>query len=101
MVRKLCQLDYRALESTWQKATASLSSAPTMTDKDSQAELQWDPAATQVPGRRVCPALTPVWDGSSEPCERCAQAEKLLHLVMELWEEVSRLRSTRECKQER
>lgn len=49
------------------------------------------------PGCRVCSALVPVPDGNSEhPCGRCAQAEELLRLVMELWEEVSRLWSIRE-----
>ena len=95
---KLCQLDQGATVSIWQKAMASLSSAPTMTDTAAQTELRWEHAATQVSGRGVCPALMPVPDGSSG---RCAQVEELLRLVTELWEEMSRLRSIRECERER
>ncbi|GAB0179306.1 hypothetical protein GRJ2_000395900 [Grus japonensis] len=87
--------------STWQKAMSTLTSAPTTTDAASQTELRWEHAATQVPGCRLCPALTPAQDGSSEhTCGRCAQVEELLHLVTELWEEVSGLRSIRECERE-
>ena len=44
----------------------------------------------------------PVSDGSSEhTCGRYAQVEELLRLVTELWEEVRRLRSIRECERER
>ncbi|GAB0206059.1 mitochondrial enolase superfamily member 1 [Grus japonensis] len=60
-----------------------------MTDAASQTELWWEPAATRVPGCRLCPALTPVPDGSSEhTCERCAQVEELLCSVTELQEEL-------------
>ena len=83
--------------STWQKAMASLNSAPTTTDAASQTELQWEHAATQVSSCTVCPALLPASDGSSEhTCGRCAQLEEILRLVTELWEEVSRLWSIRE-----
>lgn len=47
---KLCQLHQGAMISTWQKAMASLSPAPTTTDAASQTELRWENAATQVPG---------------------------------------------------
>ena len=87
--------------STWQKAVAFLSSAPAVTDAAAQAELRWEHAAAQVPGCRVCPALTPVPGGSSEhTCERCAEVEELLRVVTELQEEASRLRSIRECETE-
>ena len=76
---------------------ASLNSAPTTTHAASQTELRWEHAATQVSGCRVCPALLPASDGSSEhTCGRCTQLEELLRLVTELWEEVSRFRSIRE-----
>ena len=76
-----------------------LTSAPTTTDAVSQTELRWEHAATQVSGCRVCSALMPVPDGSSDhTCGRCAQGEELLHLVTEFREEVSRLRSIRERK---
>ena len=87
--------------STWQKAIASLSSAPVTADTASQTELRWEHAATQVSGCRVCPTLMPVPDGSSKyTCGRCTQVEELLRLVTELWEEVSRLWSIRECERE-
>ena len=99
---KLCQLDQGAMISTRQKAMASLNSAPAATDMASQTELQWERAATQVSGCSVCPTLMPVWDSSSEhTCGRCAQVGELLHLVTELREEVSRLRSIRESERER
>ena len=85
--------------STYQKDMCSLNSAPAVTDAASQTKLRWDHAATQVSGCRVGPTLTLVLDGSSEHiCERCAQVEELLHLVTELWEEVSKLRSIRESE---
>ena len=87
--------------STRQKAMASLNSAPTTTDAASQTELQWEHAATQVSGCRVCPALLPALDGSSEhTCGRCTQVKELLCLVTELWEEVSRLQGIRERERE-
>lgn len=53
---------------------------------------QWEHAATQVSA-----ALTAVLASSSEHlCGRCTQVEGLLCLVQELWEEVSKLRSTQE-----
>ena len=99
---KLCQLDQGVMVSTRQKAMASLNSAPTTTHAASQTELRWEHAATQVSGCRVCPALLPALDGSSEhTCGRCTQLEELLRLVTELREEVSRLQSIRECERER
>ncbi|KAK4817820.1 hypothetical protein QYF61_000655 [Mycteria americana] len=98
---KLCQLNQGATVSTWQKAVASLSSSHTTTDTASQTELWWEHAASQVSGCRVCPALMPVPDGSSEHTRgRYAQAEELRHLVTELWEGASRLRSIMECERE-
>jgi len=95
---KLCQLYQGAKESTWQTAMAAPSSATTLMDAGSQTELQWEPTAAQVPGRRVCLILALVWDSSSEhSCGRCTQVEQFLHLVTELQEEVSRLKSIREC----
>ncbi|KGL92731.1 hypothetical protein N301_10736, partial [Charadrius vociferus] len=67
----------------------------------SQTELLCEHVATQASGCRVCPAFMPVSDGCSEHgCGRCAQVEELLRLVMELREEVSRLRVIRECERE-
>ena len=44
----------------------------------------------------------PVPGSSSEhTCGRCAQVEELLRLVTEVWEEVSGVRSIRECETER
>lgn len=45
---KLCQLDQGEAVPDGEKAMASLSSPPTMTDTAVQRELQWDPAATWV-----------------------------------------------------
>lgn len=68
---------------------ACLSSASTTTD--AAAQKQWEHVATPVPGCRPCPAPVPVQDGSSEhPSGSCARVEELLHLVMEVQEEVSR-----------
>ena len=79
----------------------SLNSAPAATDAASQTELRWEHGASQVSGCRVCPALVPVRDGSSEhPCGRCAQGEELRRLVAEFREEVSRLRNIRESERE-
>ena len=48
-----------------------------------------------------CQAPMPVQAGSSEhTCGRCTQVEKILCLVTELREEVSRLRSIRESERE-
>ncbi|PKU33500.1 transcription factor dp-1- hypothetical protein [Limosa lapponica baueri] len=75
--------------STWKKTMASVSSAPISSGAASQMDLSWEHAATQTSGCRVCPALMPVSDGSSEhACGRCAQVEEFLCLVMELREEV-------------
>lgn len=42
-----------------------------------------------------------VQDGSGKHgCGRCAQAEELLHMVVELQEEMGRLRSIKESKNE-
>jgi len=45
------------------------------------------------PDVRLCPTLTPGWDGSrGRTGGRCAQVEQLLLLVTEVQEEMSRLR---------
>ena len=94
----LCQL----YQGVWQKTMASLSSSPTMSDAASQTELQWEHAATHVPGCRVGPALMPVPDGSIEhTCGMRDHGEEFLHLMTEIQEEVTRLRSIRECERER
>lgn len=75
--------------------------AMSATDGASQAELRREHAATQVSGCRVCPAPMPGLKGSSEhTCGRCASGEELLSLVVELREEVSRLRIVRESEEE-
>ena len=92
-VQKHCQLGQGAMVPTWQKAMASLSFAPTMTEAAAQMELWWEHAAA--------PALMPAPGGSSEHTwGRCAWVEELLCLVPELWKEGSRLRSIRECERE-
>ena len=48
---KPCQLNQGAMVSTWQKAMASLSSAPTTTDTAAQPGLRWEHAA--APGVRL------------------------------------------------
>ena len=99
---RVLKIDPGAVVSTWQKAVASLSSAPTTTDAAAQTELEWEHTTTQVSGCRVCPAFMPVSDSSSKhTCGRCAQVEGLLCLVTELQEEVNRLRSIRESERER
>lgn len=86
---------------TRKMTVASMSSTTTRSDAASQTELLWEHATTQTSGCRVCPTLTPVSDGNDgHTCRRCAQVEDLLQLVMELREEVSRLRSIRECERE-
>lgn len=52
---KLCQLVQGAAVPDGEKATASLSSAPTTTGTAVQRELQWDPAATRVSAAGYAP----------------------------------------------
>lgn len=76
----LCQLDQGPRVSSRQKAAASPSSAPTMTDAGSQTELRREQAVTLVSGWWLCPALSPGWDSSGEhsvggvPRERSSSA---------------------------
>uniref|UniRef100_A0A8B9DT06 Uncharacterized protein n=1 Tax=Anser cygnoides TaxID=8845 RepID=A0A8B9DT06_ANSCY len=93
------------MASTRQKtmASASLAASPAaVTDVATQTEGSGKRAAIQVLGCRVCPSLLSVSDSRSEgyACGRCAQVEELLSQVAELWEEVSRLRSSRESERE-
>jgi len=98
---KLCQLHQGLMVPTQQTAKAAPSSAHSLANAGSQAQLRREPTAAQVPGCTVCPALTPGWDGSSERTGgRCTRVKQLLHLVTEFQEEVSRLRSIRECERE-
>lgn len=49
----------------------------------------------------MCPSFLSVSDNSSEyTCGSCAQIEELLSVVIELYEEVSRQRNTRESEKE-
>ena len=55
-------------------------------------------AAVQVSGCRECLALSLLQEGSWDTtCVRCEQVEDLLSLVVELKEEVERLRSIWDC----
>ena len=87
---------------TQQKAISSASPVilvPTGTDAATQTELPKEHAAIQVSGCRVCPRFPLVSEASSEnACERCAQVEERLLLVVEFWEEVNRLRSIQESE---
>ena len=57
--------------------------------------------AVQVSGCRECQSLLlPREDGKDATCVRCEQVDELLSLVVELREEVERLRSIRECEWE-
>ena len=44
--------------------------------------------------------LLPMEDGKYATCMRCKQVDELLNLVVELGEEVEKLRTIRECKRE-
>ena len=56
-------------------------------------------AAVQVSGCGECPALSLLQEGSPDTtCVRCEQVEDLFSPVVELKEEVERLRSIRDCK---
>ncbi|XP_048824010.1 uncharacterized protein LOC125703493 [Lagopus muta] len=58
-------------------------------------------AAVQVSGCRECLSLLlPGDDGRDGTCVRCEQLDELLSLVVELREEVERLRSIRDCERE-
>ena len=57
--------------------------------------------AVQVSGCRECLSLLlPGEGGRDSTCVRCEQVDELLSLVVELKEEVERLRAIRECEQE-
>ena len=57
--------------------------------------------AVQVSGCRECQSLLlPREDGKDATCVRCEQVDELLSLVVELREEVERLRTIRECERE-
>jgi len=57
--------------------------------------------AVQVSGCRECQSLLlPREDGKDATCVRCEQVDELLSLVVELKEEVERLRTIRECERE-
>ena len=57
--------------------------------------------AVQVSGYRECQSLLmPREDGKDATCVRCKQVDELLSLVVELREEVERLRTIRECERE-
>ena len=57
--------------------------------------------AVQVSGCRECQSLLlPREDGKDATCVRCKQVDELLSLVVELREEVERLRTIRECEWE-
>ena len=57
--------------------------------------------AMQVSGCRECQSLLlPREDRKDATCVRCKQVDELLSLVVELREEVERLRSIRECEWE-
>ena len=57
--------------------------------------------AVQVSGCRECQSLLlPREDGKDATCVRCKQVDELLSLVVELREEVERLRTIRECERE-
>ena len=56
--------------------------------------------AVQVSGCRECQSLLLLReDGKDATCVRCEQVDELLSLVVELREEVERLRTIRECEQ--
>lgn len=88
---------------TQQKTMSSeypVASPVTESNTVTQTELPSECVVIQVSGCTVCPSFLSVSDGSSEyVCGRYAQVE-LLSLVTELWEEVGRLRSIRESKNE-
>ena len=80
--------------STWVKTT-------TRKNVVTQMELPRKHAAVQVPGCKECLSLSVLLEGSSDStCVRCNQLDDLLSLVVELKEEVERLRSIRECERE-
>ena len=57
--------------------------------------------AVQVSGCRECLSLLlPGENGKDATCARCEQVDELLSLVVELREEVGRLRAIRECERE-
>ena len=55
---------------------------------------------TAEPSRECQSLLLPREDGKDATCVRCEQVDELLSLVVELREEVERLRTIRECEQE-
>ena len=66
-----------------------------------QTELPQKHAATQVSGCRECQGLALMMEGCRDNIGmRCEQVEDLLSMVAELKEEVTRLRTIRECKRE-
>ena len=54
---------------------------------------------TAEPSRECQSLLLPREDGKDATCVRCEQVDELLSLVVELREEVERLRTIRECEQ--
>ena len=57
--------------------------------------------AVQVSGCRECLSLLlPGENGRDATCARCEQVDELLSLVVELSEEIERLRAIRECERE-
>ncbi|XP_074667595.1 uncharacterized protein LOC141917867 [Strix aluco] len=73
----------------------------TRKNMSTQTELPCKHAAVQVPGCRECLSLSVLSEGTSDnTCVRCDQLDDLLSLVVELKEEVERLRSIRECERE-
>ena len=66
-----------------------------------QTELPRKHAAVQVLGCRECLSLSVLSEGSSDNnCVCCDQLDDLISLVVELREEVERLRSIRDCERE-
>ncbi|XP_042725317.1 uncharacterized protein LOC122178868 [Lagopus leucura] len=66
-----------------------------------QTEGLLNNVAVQVSGCRECLSLLlPGEDGKDATCVRCEQLDELLNLVVELREEVGRLRTIRECERE-
>lgn len=66
-----------------------------------QTEGLLNNVAVQVSGCRECLSLLlPGEDGKDATCVRCEQLDERLKLVVELREEVGRLRAIRECERE-
>jgi len=80
--------------STWQRAVAK-------GNVETQTESICAHAAVQVSGGGECLALSLLQEGSRDTTSvRCEQMDELLSMVVELKEEVERLRSIGDCERE-